>query len=235
MDCYGVSDPPNGPIQFNSRDWVKNSGIRKPTSAHELFHKIQYAYGYKTRWNPQKPYLWFTEGTAAWAEVFVWGMVSRNAKADTIFRDTGLGLYQADYAAMPFWIYCVQGNHQTQNNEFMVRLLEKCEQLRGDIKLALDEVIKENYGSVGDFFKSFAKDRKCGFWPIPVKARTVAFLDPTARTWSKRSETCRKSLRADRRADIGEGGPEPPGPLVSVLRPGMDRSGLGLIFLILNT
>jgi hypothetical protein len=164
MDCYGVSDPPDGPIQFNSSAWVNNSGIRQPTSAHELFHKLQYAYGYKTRWKPKEPYMWFTEGTAAWSEVFVWGRVSRTCKADTIFRDTRLGLYQADDMAMPFWIFCVKGNHRDQNNEFMVKLLEKCEQSRGDIRLALNEVIRESYGSVDDFFKSFARDRNNGFW-----------------------------------------------------------------------
>ena len=105
MDCYGVADPPNGPIQFNSYAWLKNNGIRQQTSAHELFHKMQYAYGYKTRWNPREPYQWFTEGTAAWSEVFVWGRVSRACKVDTIFRDTNLGLYEAEDMAMPFWIY----------------------------------------------------------------------------------------------------------------------------------
>jgi len=107
--------------------------------------------------------MWFTEGTAAWSEVFVWGRVSRTCKVDTIFRDTRLDLYHADDMAMPFWIYCVQGNHQHANNEFMVKLFEKCERLR-DEKLALNEVIKETYGSVDDFFKAFAKDRRSGFW-----------------------------------------------------------------------
>lgn len=164
MDCYGVSDPPNGPIQFSSFDWVKNSGIRKPTSAHELFHKLQYSYGYRLRWKPREPYSWFTEGTAVWAEVFVWGMVSRDAKADTIFRDPRMDLYDADYAAMPFWIYCVKGNHPNPNNQFMVKLFERCERNGGDVKLALDEGIRETNGSVGDFFKSFARDRRYGFW-----------------------------------------------------------------------
>src|SRR5208337_5533954 len=49
IDCYGVADPPDGPIQFDSNAWVYNKGIRQPTSAHELFHRMQYAYGYKTR------------------------------------------------------------------------------------------------------------------------------------------------------------------------------------------
>ena len=178
MDCYGVSDPPSDPIQFNSYDWVKNSGIRKPTSAHELFHKVQYAFGYKTKWHPQKPYAWFTEGTAAWSEVFVWGRVSRTCKVDTIFKDTNLDLYQADYTATPFWIYFVQGNKEDQNNELMVKLFEKCEEYNGDEKRALNEVIKETYGSVDGFFKAFARERKRGFWSDSCTVPYKCILGP---------------------------------------------------------
>jgi hypothetical protein len=173
IDGYGVSDPPDGPIQFNADAWVKNKAIRKPTSAHELFHKLQYAYGYKTKWHPQKPYQWFTEGTAAWSEAFVWGMVSNDCKVDTLFRDTDMDLYEADYTAMPFWIYFVQGNHENPNNQLMVKLFEKCEQCQ-DERLALNEVIKETYGSVDGFFSAFAKERRNGFWSdacaIPYKS-----------------------------------------------------------------
>ena len=56
IDCFGVADPPDGPIQFDSDAWVKNKGIRQPTSAHELFHRMQYAYGYRTQWTPKKPF-----------------------------------------------------------------------------------------------------------------------------------------------------------------------------------
>jgi hypothetical protein len=163
IDCYGLSDPPDGPIQFSSVAWVRDPAIRKPTSAHELFHKLQYAYGYKIKWHPKKPYQWFTEGTAAWSEAFVWGMVSRGCKVDTIFKDTELDLYDADYTAMPFWVYFVHGNHENPNNHLMAELFEKCEQLQ-DERLALEEVIKENYGPVDGFFNAFAKERKNGFW-----------------------------------------------------------------------
>ena len=177
FDCYGLADPPNGPIQFNAYSWVNNRGIRQPTSAHELFHKMQYAYGYKTRWKPREPYLWFTEGTAAWSEVFVWGRVSRTCKVDTIFRDTKLGLYEAEDNAMPFWIYFVQGNHQNPNHQLMVKLFEKCEQFR-DVKRALNEVLAEAYGSVEDFFKTFAKDRKYGFWSDACEVPYRCILGP---------------------------------------------------------
>lgn len=163
IECYGVADPPDGPIQFSADAWVNKEGIRQPTSAHELFHKLQYAYGYKTRWNPKKPFMWFSEGTAAWSEVFVWGRVSRTCKLDTLFRDTRMDLYEAEDMAMPFWIYFVQGNQVKPNHQLMVKFFEECERLR-DEKAALNKVIKETYGSVDGFFKDFAKERKKGFW-----------------------------------------------------------------------
>jgi hypothetical protein len=177
IDCFGVADPPDGPIQFDSVAWVNNKGIRQPTSAHELFHRMQYSYGYKTRWMPQKPYQWFTEGTAAWSEVFVWGRVSRNCKVDTLFKDTRMDLYQADVTAMPFWIHFVQGNHEHPNNHLMVEFFEKCEQLHNP-KLALNEVIKETYGSVDGFFMAFAKDRKKGFWSDVCEVPYKCILGP---------------------------------------------------------
>jgi hypothetical protein len=178
FDCFGVADPPEGPIQFNSDAWVKNKGIRQPTSAHELFHKMQYAYGYKTVWKPRKPYMWFTEGTAAWSEVFVWGRVSRNCKVDTIFKDTNMDLYHADDMAMPFWIYFVQGNHEHPNHHLMVEFWEKCEQLHNE-RLALNEVIQETYGPVDDFFKEFTKNRKNGFWSdVACDVRYRCILGP---------------------------------------------------------
>ncbi len=177
IDCYGLADPPDGPIQFNSCAWVKKPGIRQPTSAHELFHKIQYAFGYKTQWRPEKPYLWFTEGTAAWSEVFVWGRVSRTCKVDTIFRNTKLDLYEADDMAMPFWIYFVGGNSEKPNNQLMVKLLEKCEALK-DVKKALLEVIQETYGPPDKFFAAFAKERKNGFWSDECSVPYSCILGP---------------------------------------------------------
>jgi hypothetical protein len=178
MDCYGVSDPPDDPIQLNSHEWVTNSGIRQPTSAHELFHKMQYAYGYKTQWTPQRPYRWFTEGTAAWSEVFVWGRVSRACKLDEIFKNTGTDMYETDDMAMPFWIYFVQGNKEHQNNELMVKFFEKCEEYNGDEKRALNEVIQQTYGSVDDFFKAFARERKRGFWSNTCEIPYRCILGP---------------------------------------------------------
>ncbi len=165
LDCYAYADPPEGPIELNSSVWKRMPSIRQSTSAHELFHKLQYAYGFKTRWVPDKPMLWFTEGTAAWAEVFVWGRVSRSCKIEDMFKDTNVDLYQAEDMALPFWIYLVSGNSGAPNDKIMVKLFEKCEEEKWDVKKALSKVIEDSYGSADDFFKRFAIERRNGFWP----------------------------------------------------------------------
>lgn len=167
LDCYAYADPPSGPIELNSLVWTKIPSIRKPTSAHELFHKLQYAYGYKTRWvPPHRPYLWFTEGTAAWAEVFVWGRVSRDCKMEDMFKNCHLDLYHAEDMALPFWIYFVSGNHKTPRNDLMVKFFRRYEKT-GKVKQSLFDVIRESHGSVDDFFARFAAERQKGFWGKP--------------------------------------------------------------------
>ena len=86
----------------------------------------------------------------------MWGRVSLDYKVDTLFKDTRMDLYDAEHTAMPFWIYFVQGNHEHPDNHLMVKFLEKCEQLH-DVRLALNAVIKEKYGSVEGFFKALCK------------------------------------------------------------------------------
>jgi len=179
IDAYGYADPPDGPIQFSSVAWVdKNTrGIRRPTSAHELFHKLQYAYGFKTKWRPPEPYRWFSEGTASWSEVYVWGMVSRTCKLDELFRDTNMELDEAEDSALPFWIYFVQGNQEHPNDELMRKFFEACERLQ-DENLALKEVIEETYGPADQFFKKFATERKNGFWSVPCDAPYKCITGP---------------------------------------------------------
>jgi hypothetical protein len=168
LDCYAYADPPEGPIEFNASVWIRMPSIRQSTSAHELLHKLQYAYGYKTRWVAREPKLWFTEGTAAWAEVFVWGRVSRSCKVVDMFKNTSIDLYEAEDMALPFWIYFVSGNSGAPKDQLMVKLFEKCEEQRGDLKDALFDVIRDAYGSVDSFFLRFALERRNGFWLEPA-------------------------------------------------------------------
>jgi len=106
--------------------------------------------------------------------------VSRDCKVCTLFKDSNMDLYEADYTAMPFWIYFVQGNQEHPNNHLMVEFLEKCEQLHNE-RLALNEVIQEAYGSVDGFFKTFAKERKKGFWNSACASPYKCILGPEGR------------------------------------------------------
>jgi hypothetical protein len=62
----------------------------------------------------------------------------------------------------------------------MVKLFEKCERLR-DVKKALNEVLTEAYGSVDGFFKTFARDRKNGFWSDACEVPYKCILGPDGR------------------------------------------------------
>jgi hypothetical protein len=181
LDCYAYADPPEGPIELNSCVWSKMPSIRQSTSAHELFHKLQYAYGYKTRWGPPKePILWFTEGTAAWAEVFVWGRVTRDCKMEDMFGNIDIDLFDAEDMALPFWIYFVSGNSGAPKDQLMVKLFEKCEEDKWNVKKALFDVIRNSYGSVDSFFFRFALARRNHFWPgsAPQSSHYAHILGP---------------------------------------------------------
>jgi hypothetical protein len=174
LECYAYADPPEGPIQLNASVWMKTPSIRQTTCAHELFHKIQYAYGYKTRWAPSPPVEWFSEGTAAWAEVFVWGRVTRSCKMEDMFKDVDLDLYNAEDMALPFWIYFVSGNRNVTRDRLMVKLFERYEKT-GDVKAALFDVIRSDYGPVDKFFSRFARERRKGFWRAPAAVESCPY------------------------------------------------------------
>ncbi len=170
MDILAVASPPDGPIQFDARQWVDEPGIRQPTSAHELFHKLQYAFGYRTVHTPSGThYKWFSEGTASWAEVFVWRRVSREYKLRDLFNSPDLNLYSASYRALPFWIFFYTRQKDTASDNPMHAFLKKYE-LLGDEKGAMAKTIDEDwppnsvYGELDTFFALFARDRVIGAW-----------------------------------------------------------------------
>ncbi len=177
---YGLASPPNGPIQFDAENWVKKPGIRQPTSAHELFHKLQYAFGYRTKWRHKHQYEWFTEGTAAWAEVFVWQRVSGAYKIGEIFKKPNCNLYDMECNTLPFWLF-FQTQQQDDGQPYIpiAKLLESYE-TTGDPRKALRKVIEDNlpYSTVGagdkerdrileDYYALFARERTSDSWRHP--------------------------------------------------------------------
>lgn len=166
---FGVASPPDSPIQFDAASWVTLPGIRRPTSAHELFHKLQYAFGYRTTWTPVAPFQWFSEGTASWSEVYVWQRVSGAYKITDLFASPDLNLYNASYSALPFWIFFQTRQQDAADDNPFISFLQKYD-ATGDEKAALAEVIDEDwpsnnvYGQLDTFFALFSRERRLGAW-----------------------------------------------------------------------
>ncbi|PVX24874.1 MAG: hypothetical protein CW716_09245, partial [Candidatus Bathyarchaeum sp.] len=167
--AIGVASPPDGPIQFDSQHWVNTPGLRQPTSAHELFHKLQYAFGYRTTHTPSGDYKWFSEGTASWSEVFVWKRVSGDYKIKGLFENPDLNLYSASYRALPFWIFFETRQQDSPTDNPLISFFQKYEST-GDERASAAEVIDEDwpannvYGQLDHFFALFARDRRLGHW-----------------------------------------------------------------------
>lgn len=167
---FGATTP-NGPIELDAPNWVAQPGIRQPTSAHELFHRMQYAYGYRTTWTPSGTYQWFSEGSASWGEVFNWQRVSASNKVTGLFTNPDLNLYNASYQALPFWIFFQTRQQDAPGDNPMVSFLQKYE-ATGDAAAAAAEVIDEDwpannvYGQMDTFFALFARDKLLGHWRV---------------------------------------------------------------------
>ncbi len=64
---YGSTSSNWDYMKLNSKLVIRDSCKRRTTSAHELFHRVQYSYGYVTG----TPNLrWLVEGTASWSQKY---------------------------------------------------------------------------------------------------------------------------------------------------------------------
>lgn len=101
---YKGQTGPGWPIFLNAAYWSDSSkrGIWKPTTAHELFHHIQYSYGFSSKWSAND---WFAEGIASWGEVFVWNRVSDQNKIFATFHNPNSPFDGYSYDALPLWIF----------------------------------------------------------------------------------------------------------------------------------
>lgn len=167
--AHGVASPPDGPIQLNSNSLVTTLGMRRSVSAHELFHKLEYAFGFRTSWSPVYPYQWFSEGLSSWAEVNVWQRVSSASMITNMFTNPDLNLYDASYSALPFWIFFEARQKSDAVDNPILHFLNTSEPT-GNITSALEQVIDEEwppnnvYGQLDTFFALFARDRHIGHW-----------------------------------------------------------------------
>jgi len=101
---YGETSSSWNYINLNSKLVVKDACKRRTTSAHELFHRVQYAYGYISGTANLK---WIVEGTASWSQKY-----TNETIRDYMGRmNSGLSAPDIDlivsrsYDAAHFWVY----------------------------------------------------------------------------------------------------------------------------------
>lgn len=100
---YGVTNSAWNHIELNSWAVVKNACRRKTTPVHELFHRVEYSYGYVTGTAGMK---WAVEATASWSQKYL-----AQSVGDYVGRmNTGLGspttsLTARSYDACHWWVY----------------------------------------------------------------------------------------------------------------------------------
>lgn len=181
--ALGLASPPDGPIQLDAPNWISQPGIRQSATAHELFHKLQYAFGFRTVWTPtEEQYQWFSEGTAAWAEVYTWQRVAGATVITDLFDLPDMDLYSLAYSTLPFWIFFDTRQRDTPEDLPMVGYLQKYE-ASGDERASLAQAIDEDwptnnvYGQLDHFFALFSRERYLGTWrQTPVGAQPYAHI-----------------------------------------------------------
>ncbi len=139
-------------IALNPHRWNEVPGIRKPTSAHELFHRVQYRYGYSVNPTYDSAH-WFVEGTAALAEALVWNQTSSGYKYTWLYEHPIADLFFSDEvhpwskyapAAANFWYFWEGSPGATAD------LFSKYE-TSGSITQSVDEVLYDRFGAAGVF------------------------------------------------------------------------------------
>ena len=103
-NSYGETSSYWNYISINSKAVMSDQCLRKLTCAHELFHRVQYSYGYVSGTADMG---WMTEGTAIWSEAYT-NRAMRNYLA---YMNDGLAnpdvalLTARSYDASPLWVY----------------------------------------------------------------------------------------------------------------------------------
>ncbi len=178
---YGSTASTINSIDLCSKKVVRNACLRQSVPVHELFHRVQYSYGYVTGTANMK---WAVEGTASWSQKYLASNVG-----DYIGWWVNAGLAAPDvalitgrsYDACHFWIYLGErGNGEKQ----CIKLLWSTYQTNGkNMKSATETVIKTRVPN-GSSFDQFA-----GWWDFANFYKDVsnaaADFDYTEDEWTR--------------------------------------------------
>lgn len=185
---------PNYAIEINeSFLGIENGEDNDPleaTPAHELFHKIQYNFGYKTEWfkpsthehiegvthshsddepddhfHNEEIFSWFSEGTASWGEYYVTQNVSNLTKISSMLQSPETPLFKNNAESLPFWNFVF--NHLFTAPYDTVHpmniLLNQLKQTKGKVLTTLLDTVKKadnDIKNMNDLFMRFCNFRR---------------------------------------------------------------------------
>jgi hypothetical protein len=98
---FGSTSSFRNQIFLNSRDVVRDPCRRQTTSAHELFHRVQYAYGYITGTPGQR---WWVEALGSWSQQYAYPDEHDYVlRVESGLRNPHISLLTRSYDACHFW------------------------------------------------------------------------------------------------------------------------------------
>lgn len=158
---YGSTSSQSNKIFLNSLYVISNSCRRQTTSVHELFHRVQYSYGYVTGTAGQR---WWVEGTASWSQdYFVDNINDYVNRVDSGLSSPDMNLLQRSYDACPYWKYFGEqvdnrSNLVTSEEQALREFLQEYSTNGLDAKAASETVTQNRISKSFDrFFQDWSK------------------------------------------------------------------------------
>lgn len=100
---HGSTSSRTNAIFLNSATVVNDSCRRQTVSAHELFHRVEYSYGYVTGTAGQR---WWVEALGSWSqEYYAPAIDDYISRVNTGLNTPGTGLLSRSYDACHYWKY----------------------------------------------------------------------------------------------------------------------------------
>lgn len=100
---HGSTSSQTNRIFLNSQTVVNDACRRQTTSAHELFHRVEYTYGYVTGTAGQR---WWVEALGSWSqEYYAPAIDDYISRVNGGLANPSLGLFDRSYDACHYWKY----------------------------------------------------------------------------------------------------------------------------------
>ncbi len=133
-------------IELDSQSCVMDNLNRQTTPVHELFHRVQYSYGYDSGIAMN----WAVEGTAEWSQKYMASSIGDwKGWANNCLQNTDKALISnRSYDAVLFWIYLTQRTSAigVSEKEFIKRVWTNYS-TGNDMKSAVLQAIKSSMGT----------------------------------------------------------------------------------------